>query len=119
MAARVAFGWFTGGVARRRPETPGWLGLALVLAGSAIAFSALPLFAVRDPRANMNDTCVLEGLYESRVSLLRVAAAISATFFGFALLTGVIPPLNRVTRSPPALEYPMATSAIVSVGPAV
>jgi len=81
-----------------------------LLAGTAVAFAAVPLFASHDPAANMNDTYVLEVLSESRVSLLRVAAAISATVFGFALLTGVIPPALAETRAVPAATVTFDTS---------
>lgn len=110
LLALLAFGWASGGLALAARETPAWLAFGLLLAGTAIAFAALPLFASHDPSANMNDTYVLEVLSESRVSLLRIAAAISATLFGFALLTGVIPPTVAETRAVPAAIVTFDTS---------
>lgn len=110
LLALLAFGWASGGLALAARETPAWLAFGLLLAGTAIAFAAVPLFASHDPSANMNDTYVLEVLSESRVSLLRVAAAISATFFGFALLTGVVPPAVAETRAVPAAIVTFDTS---------
>jgi hypothetical protein len=106
----LAFGWASGGLALAARETPAWLAFGLLLAGTAIAFASVPLFASHDPSANMNDTYALEVLSESRVSLLRVAAATSATFFGFALLTGVIPPALAETRAVPAAIVTFDTS---------
>ncbi len=101
-AALLALGWASGALRLAARETPGWLGLSLILAVAAIAFGAIPLFAVRDPEANMNDTFVLRQLYESRLIMLRWAAAISAVLFGLAMMTGVIPPLSAGGRSVPA-----------------
>lgn len=106
----LAFSWASGGLAFAARETPAWLAFGLLLAGTAITFAALPFFASHDPAANMNDTYVLEILSESRVSLLRVAAAISATLFGFALLTGVVPPAVAETRAMPAAIVAFDTS---------
>jgi hypothetical protein len=110
LLALLALGWASGGLALAARETPAWLAFGLLLAGTAIAFAAVPLFASHDPSANMNDTYVLEVLSESRVSLLRVAAAISATCFGFALLTGVIPAALAETRAVPAAIVTFDTS---------
>ncbi len=76
LLALLALGSASGGLALAARETPAWLAFGLLLAGTAIAFAAVPLFASHDPSANMNDTSVLEVLSESRASLLRVAAAI-------------------------------------------
>jgi len=111
LAALLAFGWASGALRLAARETPGWLGLSLVMAVAAISFGAIPLFAVRDPAANMNDTFVLRTLYESRLIMLRWAAAISAVLFGFALMAGVIPPLSEGGRSVPAATVTFDTSA--------
>ncbi len=111
MVALLAFGWLSGGLGLAARETPGWLGLSLVLGGSAIAFASIPLFAGRDPAANMNDTLVLQGLYESRASMFRWAAAISAVLFGLALMAGVIPPLLLEGRAIPAAAVTFDTSS--------
>lgn len=110
-AALLAFGWASGALRLAARETPGWLGLSLVLAVAAIAFGAIPLFAVRDPAANMNDTFVLRQLYESRLIMLRWAAAISAVSFGLAMLAGVIPPLSEGGRSVPAASVTFDSAA--------
>ena len=111
LAALLAFGWASGALRLAARETPGWLGLSLVTAVAAISFGAIPLFAVRDPAANMNDTSVLRHLYESRVIMLRWAAAISAVLFGLALMAGVIPPLSEGGRSVPAAAITFDTTA--------
>jgi hypothetical protein len=110
LAALLAFGWASGALRLAARETPGWLGLSLVLAAGAVAIGAIPLFAVRDPAANMNDTFVLRRLYESRISMLRWAAAISAVLFGLALMSGVIPPLSAEGRSVPAASVTFDTT---------
>ncbi|MEP7059157.1 MAG: hypothetical protein ABI828_00375 [Actinomycetota bacterium] len=109
LAASLVFGWAGSGLRLAARETPGWLGLSLVLAVGALAFGAIPLFAVRDPAANMNDTFVLRALYESRTSMLRWAAAISAVLFGLALMAGVVPPLLAQGRSVPAASVAFNT----------
>ncbi len=110
LVAMLLFGWISGGLALAVRETTGWLGLSLVLAGTAIAFAAAPSFAIRDRAANMNDTLWLEHLYRARVDLYRVAAAISATLFAFAVLVAVIPPLFLETRPLPAATVTFDTS---------
>jgi hypothetical protein len=111
LAGLLALGWASGALRLAARETPGWLGLALVLAVAGISFGAIPLFAVRDPAANMNDTFVLRTLYESRLIMFRWAAAISAILFGLALMAGVIPPLSEGGRSVPAAAVTFDTSA--------
>ncbi|MEA2522585.1 MAG: hypothetical protein QOI81_2231 [Actinomycetota bacterium] len=110
ITALLAFGWASGALRLAARETPGWLGLSLVVAAAAVAFGAIPLFAVRDPAANMNDTFVLRALYESRIVMLRWAAAISAVLFGLALMSGVIPPLSAEGRSVPAASVAFNTT---------
>ena len=89
----LAFAWASGGLALAARETTGWLALAFILGGAALAFAAAPFFAVRDRAGNMNDTYFLQYLYAARVDLFRLTAGISATLFAFALLVAVIPPM--------------------------
>lgn len=93
VVALLMFGWLSGTLAQAADSTPAWLGLSIILAGAAVAFAAIPLFGMWDPAANMNDTFVVRRLYESRISMLRWAAAVSAVLIGFALMAGIIPPL--------------------------
>jgi hypothetical protein len=109
-------GWMSGALGFVAREAAAWFGLSLVLAVAAVAFGALPLFSVRDPAANMNDTFVLRALYESRIIMLRWAAAISAVAFGLALMAAVIPPLLVEQSSIPSasVSFTSSTSSVTA-----
>ena len=109
-ASLIGFSWASGGLQLAARETPAWLGLGLLLAVGAVSFGAIPLFAVHDPAANLNDTFELAQQYESRTIMLRSAAAISAVLFGIALMAGVIPPLSEGGRLTPAASVRFNTS---------
>ena len=107
----LALGWASGALRFASRETPWWLGLSLVLAVGSIAFAAIPMFAVREPAANMNDVFVVETLFDSRLTMLRWAAAGSAVLFGLALMSGIIPPLSASGGSVPAATVTFDTSS--------
>ena len=106
----LAFAWASGGLALAARETTGWLALAFILGGAALAFAAAPFFAVRDRAGNMNDTYWLQYLYAARVDLFRLTAGISATLFAFALLVAVVPPLFADARPLPAAAVTFDTT---------
>ena len=98
IATLAMLGWASGALGQAARETPGWLGLSFVLAATAVAMTAVPLFATRDPYTNPNDLFVAGRHYAGRVGMLRWGAAISGLVFGLALVTAIAPPL--FDRSP-------------------
>ncbi|HEU4354844.1 MAG TPA: hypothetical protein VFT27_04575 [Actinomycetota bacterium] len=115
-ALLLALAWASGGLALAARETTGWLALAFILGGAALAFAAAPFFAVRDRDGNMNDTYWVQYLYAARVDLFRLTAGISATLFAFALLVAVIPPMFADAKPLPAaaVTFDTTTSPITA-----
>ncbi|MGE5225696.1 MAG: hypothetical protein ACM3OO_02350 [Planctomycetaceae bacterium] len=87
----AVLGWLSGGLATAMRETPGWFGLGLALAVSAVAIGAFGLFAPARPDGNPNDTLVLRRSYESRVDLLWWSSVLSVGLFAAALVATLVP----------------------------
>jgi hypothetical protein len=88
-AAVLVAAWLSGALGAAVRENSAWLGVCLILAASAAAFGAIPLFVTHDPEANVNDVLDLRRSYANRISLLHWTSAISAILFGLALIAGV------------------------------
>jgi hypothetical protein len=104
-------------------ETPGWLGLAMVLGLAALAIGAVALYAPPGADGNANDTIVLRRFYESRLQLLSIATAVSGCLFAIALVVGIVPPMvstNDTVSSPivtfDARQSPVTTTVRLDLG---
>jgi hypothetical protein len=121
--ALLVLTWLSGGLAMASRETPGWLGLAMVIGLAAVAIGAVALYAPAGADGNANDTIVLRRFYESRSQLLSTATAISGCLFAIALVAGIVPPMistNETLPSPTvsfdATGSPVTTTVRLDVG---